>query len=330
MNEMLREAIADLDGRLQARDRELNQAHAQNREEQAKIVREISSLEQRLEALAQQQRLYEEQRVSVEEEHIAELLAVLTQGLRQSASSLVMAASFLLKKIHLVEEQARLLESEPELARQYEDYRMVEETRDTLPSSYLRFHEAVERRLAPYLRMKEQENGLRYDSPIFLLFMVAIDEEEGVAHWILPFPEESRLPDQGKSILSDQLMETMANAVAEVATSEDWHLANILSDLWWSGFPALVTSCKYDGEGRADESAERILAEYFATKSSLFQECELQVNVVEIGMEIWQRGLPGGKAAVAGQSEAKLAAPAPVNDGHYTNEEGQSIGGQGS
>lgn len=324
MNEMLREAIADLDVRLQARDRELQQAHAQNREEQEKIASEISTLEQHLDALVQQQRLVEEQRVSAAEDHVNELMAALTQGLKQSASSIVMAASFLLKRLRLVEEQTRLLDSEPELARQYDDFQAMEATRDALPHSYLRFHKAVERRLSPYLRLKEQEGGLRYDSPILLLIVVAIDEAEGIAHWILPFPEESRLPDQGRSLLSDQIMETMTNAIAAVADGADWHLANIMPDLWWSGYPALAASCKYSGEENADESAEEMLSEYFATKS-LFRKCELQVNVVEIGMEMWQRGIPGGKAAAGVHSEEARAAAGQLGEVHYSNEDGQSV-----
>ena len=117
MNELLREAIAELDDRLQTRDRELQEAHAQNREEQKRVAGEISSLEQRLAELTHQEHQYEEQRASVAEEHVAELLVALTQGMKQSTSSIVMAASFLLKRLRLVEEQTRLLESEPELIR---------------------------------------------------------------------------------------------------------------------------------------------------------------------------------------------------------------------
>lgn len=325
MSEMLREAIAQLDDRLQARDGELRQAQAQYREEQEKIRSEISSLEQRLDALVQQQRLIEEQRASVAEEHVSELMAALTAGLKQSASSIVGAANFLLKRLRLAENQAKLLESEPELARQYADFLAVEATRDTLPRSYLRFHEAIERRLSPFLRLKDQESGLHYNSPILLMIALALDEEEGMAHWILPFPDESRLPGQGRNLLSDQIMETMTNAVAAVAEGADWHLANIMPDLWWSGYPALAASCRYDGVENADESAEGILSEYFFTKS-LFRNCDLQVNVIEIGMEMWQRGIPGGKAAAGAHAEETAAVATEVGGSQYLNEEGQSVG----
>jgi hypothetical protein len=326
MSELLREVISELDDRFQTRDRELLQAHSQNREEQEKVASEIGSFEQRLDALVQQQHQFEDQRGSLAEEHMSEVLAVLTQGLKQSASSIVMAASFLLKRLRLVEEQTRLFEGEPELARQYEDYELMDAARGTLPRSYLRFHEAVERRLAPYLQLKDQEDGLRYDAPIFLLIMVALDDEEGVAHWILPFPEESRLPDQGRSVLSDQLMDAMANAVAEVASDGDWELANIMPDLWWSGYPAFAATCKYNGEEKAGVSAEKILLNYFATKS-LFRNCELQVNVVQIGLEMWRRGVPGGKGAISERSEAALAVGSRTNVGYYSNEQTQGIAG---
>ena len=324
MDELLREAIAEYNDRLQERDRELQEAHDQNRQKQEKITAEIASLEQRLDALTQEQRRLEEQRMSVAEDHVVELLAVLTKGLKQSASSIVMAASFLLMRLRLVEEQAKLLESEPELTRQYDDYQTMEALRDSLPRSYLRFHEAVERRLAPYLRLRDQESGLRYDSPIYLLLMLAIDEAEGMAHWILPFPEESLFPEQGKSLLSDQIMETMTNAVAAVASGADWHLANIMPDLWWSGYPSLVASCKYTGEASADESAEAIMSEYFA-KESLFQGCDLKVNVVEIGMEMWLRGVPGGRVAASEHSENKVAANAAAGDGYFAGGDEQSL-----
>lgn len=324
MSAMLRQAIAELDGRLQARDRELQQAFTQNREEQEKIASEIGSLEERLNALVQQARLLEEQRSSVADEHVGELLATLKKELAHSASSIAGAANFLLKRLRLVEEQAKMLDSEPELASQYDDYRKMEATRDALPRSYLRFHEAVERRLSPFLRLKDQETSLRYDSQILLLIMLAMDKEEGRAHWILPVPEESRLPEQGRDILGDQLMETMTNAVATVANHEDWHLANIMPDLWWFGYPGLTASCKYSGEENADESAERILREYFATRS-VFRNCDLKVNVVEIVMEIWRPGIRGREAARSDWSQEAGAAAPQVGHGQFSNEEGQSI-----
>jgi hypothetical protein len=324
MSEMLREAIAKLDGRLQAKDRELQQAFTQNREEQEKIEGEIGSLQQRLDALVQQAHLLEEQRASLAAEHVHELVNALKNEMAHSASSIVRAANFLFKRLRLIEEQARMLDSEPELARQYDDYRKMEDTRDALPRSYLRFHEAVGRRISPFLRLKDQEASLRYDSQILLLIMIAIDKEEGMAHWVLPLPEESRLPEHGRELLRDQLMETMTNAVAAVANHEDWHLANVMPDLWWSGYPGLVASCKYGGEEIADESAEKILTEYFVTRSA-FRNCDLQVNVVEIGMEIWRRGIPGREAARSVSSQESRAVANLAGDGQFSNEEGQSI-----
>jgi hypothetical protein len=327
----LHEMLSELRQHHTTRLQEIDQERERHCTRQAEIQNAILRLREELEDLRTACRELEAERADEKRLHYREEADFVLQGLEASYTTLLETQAYWLARVRLMREREALLAQDPELSDILRDYEAFEQkptdVLESVPESYratlVAEHEKRASRVAPYLKLLQEEDDLRCREPVVLQVVMSPGIDGDIIGWVFPFRGDDRLSSEAYDALCEVIWVIQQN-VTSLGIEPDWFLDDVSVDTW-AGFDALLVEGDYAGGGSPLDSARCFLGE--AGSAHLFSGSGAMILLTEMSGGAWQihARRPEPRAAVPEPSLARVPEPQPdligLTDGWYTTDD---------
>lgn len=213
-----------------------------------------------------------------------------------------------------------LARKDPGLEQALQHYLDFEKSRpdlDTLPvlhrQALLNTQEALHKRVAPYLTLRDAAAQLWRQRPLVLQLAVARDPERGRIYWIVALPQNLQsLPDGLGEDLSD-FMVAVVNGIRDCGGQPGWFFKQVMMR-GWAGFTEVMAVDVRTG--RDDLAAlTQSLVQARLNNSPLHIGEAIEAQVAEITFATWRAGRDLPASRQPSETDRRAAAPTPVAGG---------------
>ena len=226
----------------------------------------------------------------------------------------------------LTAQHRTLVRSDPGLEQALQHYLDFEKSRpdlDTLPvlhrQALLNTQEALHKRVAPYLTIRDAAAGLWQQRPLVLQLAVARDPERGRIYWIIAVPENLQsLPDGLGEDLSDFVV-TVVNGIRDCGSQPGWAFKQVMMR-GWAGFTEVMAVDVRTGQGELADLTQS-LVQARLNNSPLHTGDAIQAQVAEITYSTWRAGRELPASRQPGEAARRSAAPAQSAAGMADSEQ---------
>ncbi|MBW7882613.1 MAG: hypothetical protein H3C34_08240 [Caldilineaceae bacterium] len=307
---------------------------AELRDQRRAIQKEQLALQQRLNELLKLEQELEQAAIELERQSAKQRYELLIEALERCSHRLEPALNESCQYQELIAQRSALVESQPGLVDDLANYRAFEANRDeilaNLPDFHrkglLAAHSKLRQRIQPLVEIEKHIRQASRRSAVTLECLIYVDPHATEMFLTLPIPIATLDKDTPQHSLYRSVVESVQEALFEMAKTAEWELAALESNDW-SGYVTIQMLAEYNGADKVSECLQQAIARHFEIYPPL-PPIAITFQIISIGADEWNLGVEnaapgtverrGNDSLGDSQSDEAIADLAERSNGWYS------------